>query len=279
MRYTQKDICKAFDVTRETLRHYERLGILSPEVDPNNGYRYYDDWQINLLWECKRYQAMGFSLSEVSQILHSDTMGGLTQRIERRVDELEQELAYQRMRLEWTHDYRRLLRGATGLLGTYRVAQVRPMRYVARREVHDLLLDDSGRDAGSFVNAHQAICSPFALFPRMDEPRYFWGFVMWAHWYDQLGGPYEGSSLLPGGRALVTCVDAGGRGGFGLDLFSRLIEQARAMGERPAGPLYGYLLARAYGEDGSYHRYVEGMLPLLDDEAGAFEWPLGHAPA
>lgn len=148
MRYTQKDICKAFDVTRETLRHYERLGILSPEVDPNNGYRYYDDWQINLLWECKRYQAMGFSLSEVSQILHSDTMGGLTQRIERRVDELEQELAYQRMRLEWIHDYRRLLRGATGLLGTYRVAQVRPMRYVARREVHDLLLDDSGRDAG-----------------------------------------------------------------------------------------------------------------------------------
>ena len=49
MRYTQKDVCRAFDIKRDTLRHYERLGIIEPEVDPSNGYRYYDDWQINLL--------------------------------------------------------------------------------------------------------------------------------------------------------------------------------------------------------------------------------------
>lgn len=92
MRYTQKDICKAFDVTRDTLRHYERLGILVPEVDPTNCYRYYDDWQISLLWECKRYQAMGFSLSEISQILHADLLERFGGRIERCVEELEHEL-------------------------------------------------------------------------------------------------------------------------------------------------------------------------------------------
>ena len=30
MRYTQKDICRAFDITRDTLRHYEKLGIIQP---------------------------------------------------------------------------------------------------------------------------------------------------------------------------------------------------------------------------------------------------------
>ena len=262
MRYTQKDICKAFDVTRDTLRHYERVGILAPEVDPTNGYRYYDDWQINLLWECKRYQAMGFSLGEIRQILHADSLERFGGRIERRVEDLEHELAYQRLRLEWAQDYRRLLRGIDDLMGNYRVVNVRRLRYVARREVHDLLLDEGRSEAGSFVNAHQAICAPFALFPNKDEGLYFWGFVMWADWYDLLGGPREGSLELPGGRALATCFDAGERGGFGVELFSGLVKQAEAIGERPAGPLYGYLVARTFGEDGSYHRYVEGMLPL-----------------
>lgn len=265
MRYTQKDICKAFDITRDTLRHYERLGIIAPEIDPDNGYRYYDDWQINLLWECKRYQAMGFSLSEVGQILHSDSMDGFASRIERRVDELEHELAYQKLRLEWARDYRRLLRRVNDLMGSYLVVNVRPLRYVARRELHNLMLDEELSAAGSFVNAHQAISSPFALFPEAGEDRYFWGFAMWADWYDLLGGPHEGSQELPGGRALVTCVDAGDRGGFGAELFAGLLEQAHALGERPAGPLYGYLLARTHGEDGTYHRFVEGMLPLLDE--------------
>lgn len=266
MRYTQKDICKAFDITRETLRHYERLGILSPEIDPINGYRYYDDWQINLLWECKRYQAMGFSLGEVGQILHADSLAEFGSRIERRVDEQERELEYQRLCLEWARDYRRLLRNVGDLMGSYRVVNVPRLRYVARREAHDLLLDEGRSEAGSFVNAHQAICSPFALFPSRDEGRYYWGFAMRADWYDLLGGPHEGSLELPGGRALVTCVDAGERGRFGIELFSGLMEQAEALGERPAGPLYGYLLARTHGEDGSYHRYMEGMLPLADGE-------------
>ena len=119
--------------------------------------------------------------------------------------------------------------------------------------------------AGLSGNAHHSICSPFALFPSKDEERYYWGFAMWADWYDLLGGPHEGSVELPGGRALVTCVDAGERGGFGIELFSPLLERAKEMSVRPAGPLYGYLLARTYGEDGSYHRYVEAMLPLADD--------------
>ncbi|MBR3328096.1 MAG: MerR family transcriptional regulator [Atopobiaceae bacterium] len=55
MRYTQKNLCRAFDIKRDTLHHYERLGIIHPQIDAGNGYRYYDDWQINLLWECKRY--------------------------------------------------------------------------------------------------------------------------------------------------------------------------------------------------------------------------------
>lgn len=49
MRCTQKDIRERLGFTRDQLRLYERRGIIQPEIDPANDYRYYDDWQVDLL--------------------------------------------------------------------------------------------------------------------------------------------------------------------------------------------------------------------------------------
>lgn len=81
MRYTQKDIRERLGFSRDTLRFYEQRGIIKPEVDSKNGYRYYDDWQVNLLWDAKYYQGMGFSLAEVQEILQRETLGGLRERM------------------------------------------------------------------------------------------------------------------------------------------------------------------------------------------------------
>jgi DNA-binding transcriptional MerR regulator len=105
MRYTQKDVCRAFDIKRDTLRHYERLGIIEPEV-AENGYRYYDDWQINLLWEAKRYQAMGFSLAQIRDILHRDSLADVQKRVSERERQLKHDLAYQAMGLESLASFR-----------------------------------------------------------------------------------------------------------------------------------------------------------------------------
>lgn len=76
MRYTQKDIRQKLGFTRDALRLYEKRGIIQPEIDPGNGYRYYDDWQMNLLWDCKYYQAMGFSLAGGAGAAHGAHAGG-----------------------------------------------------------------------------------------------------------------------------------------------------------------------------------------------------------
>ena len=58
MKYTQKDVCRLLNITRETLRHYEKEGLIVPEIDPVNQYRWYDADTVFLISECKRYQAM-----------------------------------------------------------------------------------------------------------------------------------------------------------------------------------------------------------------------------
>ena len=60
MKYTQKDICRLLNIKRETLRHYEKEGIITPEVNADNQYRFYDDYQMYLIAECKRYHAQPF---------------------------------------------------------------------------------------------------------------------------------------------------------------------------------------------------------------------------
>lgn len=265
MQYTQKDVCRAFDIKRDTLRHYERLGIIEPQVDEGNGYRYYDDWQINLLWDCKRYQAMGSSLAEIRDILHRNTLSDVEGMVDDRLLEMERQLRYQEMALRSMHEYREALHGVEGRMGRFLIRELPEVRFVARREVHDLLLDDRLNESGKFVNSNQPVClPPMAYFPNAWAEQYFWGFSMRADYYELLGGPSEGSIFLPGGRALTTCVDAGERWGFGQRLFVDLLNEAERLGEQPAGPLYGYLLTRTYDEAGSYHRYVEACLPLRD---------------
>ena len=77
MQYTQKDICRLLNIKRETLRHYEKEGIIRPEVNADNQYRFYDDYQFYLISECKRYQINGFSIGEIRQMLQQERGGAI----------------------------------------------------------------------------------------------------------------------------------------------------------------------------------------------------------
>jgi MerR family mercuric resistance operon transcriptional regulator len=53
----------------ETIRYYERRGILSQPAKPENGWRTYGDDSLTTLRFVKRAQWMGFSLDEIEALL------------------------------------------------------------------------------------------------------------------------------------------------------------------------------------------------------------------
>lgn len=56
------------NVTTETLRHYDRIGVLSPvEVDPKTGYRYYSILQEEELGTIKELRELGMSIDEIKK--------------------------------------------------------------------------------------------------------------------------------------------------------------------------------------------------------------------
>lgn len=69
-------------VTVKTLRHYERLKLLTPyKVDNFSGYRYYSAQQIHTLNRILALKDLGFSLTEISELtknnLSSEEMLGI----------------------------------------------------------------------------------------------------------------------------------------------------------------------------------------------------------
>lgn len=68
-KYSTKQICQIFNVTRETLRHYERLGLLNPYINPDNGYREYSYWDVSTMVDILKYRSLGFSLSDTKDAI------------------------------------------------------------------------------------------------------------------------------------------------------------------------------------------------------------------
>ncbi|HKE71493.1 MAG TPA: MerR family transcriptional regulator [Nocardioidaceae bacterium] len=62
-------------VNAETLRYYERRGLLEAPPRTPGGYRDYPVAAIELLRFIKRAQELGFSLDEVEELVHLDRGG------------------------------------------------------------------------------------------------------------------------------------------------------------------------------------------------------------
>ncbi len=63
------ELAEQSGVNRETLRYYERRGLLSPARRTASGYRVYDGESAARLLFIKRAQAFGFSLEEIRDLL------------------------------------------------------------------------------------------------------------------------------------------------------------------------------------------------------------------
>jgi MerR family mercuric resistance operon transcriptional regulator len=69
MKYRSGDVSKLCNVNRETLRYYERIGLIPEPSRSNSGYRLYPEDTIHRLMFIKRMQELGFTLSEIDKLL------------------------------------------------------------------------------------------------------------------------------------------------------------------------------------------------------------------
>src|SRR5574338_835028 len=70
------EVARMSGVGIETLRFYERSGLLGRPARTQSGYRLYDREVLERLDFIKRAQVLGFSLDEIKQIISEKEGGG-----------------------------------------------------------------------------------------------------------------------------------------------------------------------------------------------------------
>lgn len=47
MKLLTGQVSKIFNISKDTLRYYDKMGLLKPEINKSNGYRYYSQEHID----------------------------------------------------------------------------------------------------------------------------------------------------------------------------------------------------------------------------------------
>ena len=103
-------MAKLNHTTLATLRHYDKVGILSPVyVNPETGYRYYDVQQWLVFHMVQHHKALNMSLKEIKEILRRNDYDFLEQIYKKKRDEVNQALAEFEFRNE---ELERMMKGA-----------------------------------------------------------------------------------------------------------------------------------------------------------------------
>lgn len=90
-------LAKSANVNVETVRYYERRGLVPNPPRRQSGYRQYPISAIDRIRFIKRAQALGFSLKEISELLSlrvdpDTTCGDIKERAEAKMSDIEEKI-------------------------------------------------------------------------------------------------------------------------------------------------------------------------------------------
>jgi len=79
-------------LTRDTLLHYDRIGLLQPAIRGENNYRYYSDSQISVATYIRTLQKLGMSLDDIKDLKDRRTPELAEVELERHLDWIDEKI-------------------------------------------------------------------------------------------------------------------------------------------------------------------------------------------
>ena len=265
MKYTAKHICRLLGINRETLRYYEKEGLLHPEIDENNRYRYFDDWEINYILEIFQYRNLGFSIEEVRSLFEKDTLDEYIQKMESRRCSMQNEIRCRELAIERSSEFLTSLRMIPCRMGTYELIYHPAIYTVPLRKNYDLFFSEQYADVYPLVLKNYEFFENTVHIRQEDfrnsTGRYTWGFGIEERWAEALKLDTGAMDYVPEQLCIRTVIDAGERWNFNYNLFADALRFIHADHLEPDGDIIGYLTARIH-DNNKYCRFIEAYFPV-----------------
>ena len=268
MRYKIGDVARILGVSTDILRYYERKGVVKPEKDENNDYRYYDSWHINFLMDCLWFKNFGFSIEQVADIVRIPDAESIGELFLGKEEEIRAQIRRGELLLRRSAEHREKLKTIERLLYKCEIADgPEYVRFIDR--IGDNYLTDSlsNETAKRWLEAmpfnHRYFEMPGDSFLPGREDDYRWGYSLSMDYVKELGFEVRPPMIaFPSRKSIHTVFkNSGGKGGFSPSLLQYTLDYARKEGIALYGPIHGVLLCSVM-EDGQLTGYFEAWIPI-----------------
>jgi DNA-binding transcriptional MerR regulator len=92
--FTTGEFAKILGVKKHTLFHYDEIGLFSPAVKEENGYRYYFVWQMDTFEVIRALQKLGMPLSEIKDYMEHRSPGRFLDMMAEKEDGIDREIEH-----------------------------------------------------------------------------------------------------------------------------------------------------------------------------------------
>lgn len=113
--YTAGELARLFNIPKQTMLYYDKMGILKPEFVAENGYRYYSTPQYLTLEIILFLRKMDISVPDIHKFLENRSRDNILRILDRRKEECLQQIDQARRLIHSLDTYRNTLERSQSL--------------------------------------------------------------------------------------------------------------------------------------------------------------------
>ena len=98
---TTGEFAKAMGVSKDTLFHYDEIGLFCPEKVADNGYRFYSMYQMEIFDTIRMLRDLGMSLKDIKQMLEHRSPGRVMDIFKEREAQIDREIEKLKAMKQW----------------------------------------------------------------------------------------------------------------------------------------------------------------------------------
>lgn len=137
--FTTGEFARILGVKKHTLFHYDEIGLLSPAIKEENGYRYYFVWQMDVFEVIKALQKLGMPLEEIKEYIENRSPERFMAMMDDKEMQIDQEIEHLRNMKRFIHNEKQNIAEALQ-------AEMETPKLVQRKAEFLLVSDVSGHD-------------------------------------------------------------------------------------------------------------------------------------
>lgn len=269
MQYKINEVSKITGIPIDTLRYYEKIGVITPKVNETNNYRYYEAWDINFILDYNNYRKLEYSSKEALRFIHEAGMDEQVAMLRQKSSYYEEMMGHYSTLHSRNEEIIRQVRAIPESLGQIRLEVVPASLYISYRENYEFYgfkqyMEEVHEWLSRIELTENAIILPRDMLLDRTENRYQWALLVSEEEFRGLALPKSDHvGRIESGLCVRTTVEAGGEGTFHYSLLDPAMEYIKRHRFQLCGDPFGVLLIRSHDEKG-IHRFFNFYIPISE---------------